>query len=412
VRNLTQKTHWRIKTHFGISHLDVNKITAIVSDMRKILAKHPHVEQQRLHRRVFFDNIEAENQALLILVSCFVKTPHFEEYLRVKEIILLDLLKVISHHNARLATPIRSVQRVLDENEPRGAPFRDGREAHHRPFLLVGAHAMEEDDDDDDDSDDISDLSADHIAKAIKGVPVENADVADGVVDHTTNDFPDSKDSKSRTKPNEEGLVGAEASGTSFGSPSVTTKPPLDGLDSLGLNPNDITLLGAALKEKPPAKIDDGPVEPPLEQQAEKRTSPDQSSVSSRATRTERVIGKSPDAAGTSTTKVGQEDVTVPMVSHSMPASSDGQSDPWKVTTASYKHDTERPQSVEENLVLGVALNAPKRTLPHDDELSNPSEQRELVTSQNGIGIKDQKDPSSSNASPEPVPLDARDRER
>jgi small-conductance mechanosensitive channel len=27
VRNLTQKTHWRIKTHFGISHLDVNKIT-------------------------------------------------------------------------------------------------------------------------------------------------------------------------------------------------------------------------------------------------------------------------------------------------------------------------------------------------------------------------------------------------
>lgn len=27
VRNLTQKTHWRIKTHIGISHLDVNKIS-------------------------------------------------------------------------------------------------------------------------------------------------------------------------------------------------------------------------------------------------------------------------------------------------------------------------------------------------------------------------------------------------
>lgn len=26
VRNLSQKSHWRIKTHFGISHLDVNKI--------------------------------------------------------------------------------------------------------------------------------------------------------------------------------------------------------------------------------------------------------------------------------------------------------------------------------------------------------------------------------------------------
>jgi small-conductance mechanosensitive channel len=27
VRNLSQKTHWRIKTHFGISHLDVGKVT-------------------------------------------------------------------------------------------------------------------------------------------------------------------------------------------------------------------------------------------------------------------------------------------------------------------------------------------------------------------------------------------------
>jgi hypothetical protein len=26
VRNLSQKTHWRIKTHFAISHLDVIKI--------------------------------------------------------------------------------------------------------------------------------------------------------------------------------------------------------------------------------------------------------------------------------------------------------------------------------------------------------------------------------------------------
>lgn len=26
VRNLTQRTHWRIKTHLAISHLDVNKI--------------------------------------------------------------------------------------------------------------------------------------------------------------------------------------------------------------------------------------------------------------------------------------------------------------------------------------------------------------------------------------------------
>lgn len=43
----------------------------IVADMRKVLAKNPQVEQQRLHRRVFLDNIDPENQALL--VSSFVE---------------------------------------------------------------------------------------------------------------------------------------------------------------------------------------------------------------------------------------------------------------------------------------------------------------------------------------------------
>lgn len=185
VRNLSQKTHWRIKTHLGISHLDVNKMTPIVADMRKVLAKHPQVEQQRLHRRVFFDSIDPENQALLILISCFVKTSHFEEYLRVKEIILLDLLKVISHHNARLATPIRSVQRVLDETESRSAGFRDMRsanQAQRRTFLLLGSQAVSASDDEEDDSDvsediseDLSQLSAQTV-RATKAGPTKDSE--------------------------------------------------------------------------------------------------------------------------------------------------------------------------------------------------------------------------------------------
>lgn len=47
----------------------------IVADMRKVLAKNPQVEQQRLHRRVFLDNINPENQALL--VSASYKRDHY-----------------------------------------------------------------------------------------------------------------------------------------------------------------------------------------------------------------------------------------------------------------------------------------------------------------------------------------------
>ncbi|KAK6258792.1 hypothetical protein SCA6_013266 [Theobroma cacao] len=142
VRNLSQKTHWRIKTHLAISHLDINKINNIVADMRKVLAKNPQVEQQRLHRRVFLENVNPENQALLILVSCFVRTSHLEEYLCVKEAILLDLLRVISHHRARLATSIRTLQKIYSDADLENIPFADsvysrGGVPSNRPLLLI-----------------------------------------------------------------------------------------------------------------------------------------------------------------------------------------------------------------------------------------------------------------------------------
>ncbi|XP_019177358.1 PREDICTED: mechanosensitive ion channel protein 2, chloroplastic-like [Ipomoea nil] len=130
VRNLSRKSHWRIKTHLAISHLDFSKINNIVADMRKVLAKNPQIEQKKLHKRVFLDNINPENQALMILVSCFVKTSRAEEYLSVKEAILLDLLRVIRHHQARLATPIHTLQRVSDADADLGyIPYVDP--AHH-----------------------------------------------------------------------------------------------------------------------------------------------------------------------------------------------------------------------------------------------------------------------------------------
>ncbi|XP_018441074.1 mechanosensitive ion channel protein 3, chloroplastic [Raphanus sativus] len=140
VRNLTQRTHWRIKTHLAISHLDVSKINSIVADMRKVLSKNPQIEQQKIHRRVFLEDVDPENQALRILISCFVKTSRFEEYLCVKEAVLLDLLRVIRHHGARLATPIRTVQRMRNEAEVDSAAFSDivfNQAAMNRRLMLI-----------------------------------------------------------------------------------------------------------------------------------------------------------------------------------------------------------------------------------------------------------------------------------
>ncbi|KAM3213910.1 hypothetical protein ACQJBY_066376 [Aegilops geniculata] len=138
VRNNSRRSHWRIKSYLAISHMDAGKISIIVADMRKVLAKNQNIEQQRLHRRVFFEKIDETTQALMIYVSCFVKTSHLEEYLNVQEEVLLDFLRIVGHHRARLATQTRTVQKSYGNADIDNIPF--GEEMYTRvrgrPLLI------------------------------------------------------------------------------------------------------------------------------------------------------------------------------------------------------------------------------------------------------------------------------------
>ncbi|KAL3838653.1 hypothetical protein ACJIZ3_023244 [Penstemon smallii] len=144
VRNISQKTHWRIKTHLAISHLDVRKINSIVADMRKVLAKNPQVEQQKLHRRVFLDNIHYFDFFFLNFSRTVVEKYICFYFLEKKfnfEAIFLDLLRVIRHHRAQLATPIRTVQKIYGDADLDNVPFSDSvfntGAALNRPLLLI-----------------------------------------------------------------------------------------------------------------------------------------------------------------------------------------------------------------------------------------------------------------------------------
>ncbi|CAM6114783.1 unnamed protein product [Calypogeia fissa] len=458
VRNLSQKTHWRIKTHFGISHLDVGKISDIVSDMRKVISKNPHVEQQRLHRRAFFDNIDPENQSLLILVSCFVKTSHFEEYLRVKEIILLDLLRVISHHNARLATPIRSVQRIFDESEARQSPFRDaGPNADRKkPMYMIEAAAVAVEDADEEvvkvdtslrtsdtgKGNASKDVGKESSVKEVKEIGKENGVKPSPT--KVTRSSEDASDLKSKTKPEEKAPVTAEVGQKSGAS---GTKPQLEGLDSMGLHSSDITLLKAAY-EKPPADIRGGPVD-----SAPHVDIPQGEKASAKFVTELQKLSKS-DTSVPKVTVDTPEEVKSSSVSEA-PVSEQPEDDPWKeqpqvvaqpsIASASQKSDggqsgarnleekvqtaqapvaanpsaapVPRLQSVEENLVLGVALDGPKRTLPLDDDTPHAAKPRELVTSRNSGGSTPPKERRDTSSSPQPntpvsTPSEGRDRER
>ncbi|KAL6864846.1 hypothetical protein ACP4OV_015997 [Aristida adscensionis] len=138
LRNSSRRTHRRIKTYLAISHMDAGKIGIIVADMRKVLAKNPQIEQQRLHRRVFLEKIDPKNQALTIYISCFVKTVHCDEYLNVQEGVMLDLLRIVAHHKARLATQIRTVQKSYGNADFDNIPFGEDMysRARGRPLLI------------------------------------------------------------------------------------------------------------------------------------------------------------------------------------------------------------------------------------------------------------------------------------
>ncbi|XP_048542200.1 mechanosensitive ion channel protein 2, chloroplastic-like isoform X2 [Triticum urartu] len=290
VRNNSRRSHWRIKSYLAISHMDAGKISIIVADMRKVLAKNQNIEQQRLHRRVFFEKIDETTQALMIYVSCFVKTSHLEEYLNVQEEVLLDFLRIIGHHRARLATQTRTVQKSYGNADIDNIPF--GEEMYTRvrgrPLLI------------------------DTSAKVSEGKP------------------------KSRSTSREDQRVKTSASAeTRVGSP-----------DSASVSNSD-------KKEQKKMVSEDGPT----------KNSKNDHGMSTQAS----LAGKGESRGSEATERQGDGSVSLP--------------NPKKES---------RP-GLEDNIVLGVALEGSKRTLPIEQETDPHASESEQGTVEVGSLPKDKK---------------------
>uniref|UniRef100_A0A0C9QUQ6 TSA: Wollemia nobilis Ref_Wollemi_Transcript_8212_2916 transcribed RNA sequence n=1 Tax=Wollemia nobilis TaxID=56998 RepID=A0A0C9QUQ6_9CONI len=427
VFNRSRKTHWRINTHFAISHLDAKKIDKIVADMRKVLAKTPQIEQQRLHRRVFLDYIDPESQALMILVSCFVKTSHIEEYLGVKEAINLDLLRIINHHRARLATPIRTVQKMYSQNETEY--YEDvisvsGVEVPgSRRFLLTDSSKMNVEDKGKQGSvrrnQESNTTQTKVAASETKGT--ESATIlSNDSMKHS------SKDMKNIPMQKERDLAAAESQSKSGkrSSDGVQTSPPklhLEGLNSMGLNSKDKTLLGAAFER--PAEIPETPVAAGIPKSDKEGASNEKTSTKSlhkqlsqsasgnkngiksssevQSSITERTRGKSDSISGL------QSELQLDKGKQSK-----GSTSPSSPKQDSEQLSTSRPL-LKENLPLGVALNGPKLTLPIEGDTTAYVEPKGLAACRNGngnSGVQDKKVsqlPSSGTVQP-----DQKDQER
>ncbi|KAE9609085.1 hypothetical protein Lal_00020345 [Lupinus albus] len=480
VRNLSQKSHWRIKSYIAISHLDVNKINNIVADMRKVLSKNPQVEQQRLHRRVFLENVNPENQALMILISCFVKTSHFEEYLCVKEAILLDLLRVVSHHRARLATPIRTVQKIYGEADLENIPFGDtifsrSRAAANRFLLIEPPYKVNGDDkvkpstrstrtneekdgkidetsasdSKGDDNSSVTSASSPGVNSKDKSKSVSEAQIqqnmgSDSSVDKNPKTLQPKKDSagdagKGTSVPSSKNLAQTPVPEVSPVASHESIQGQTAFATSLPKQEEERSSVSSSSEKTPktlhPKKESGGDAGKgttvPVPENTSPESSPgviasatcsqpkqneDKSSLSSSSEKTSKILqpkkGSGGDPGKGIMVPVSKNPVqgAVPEVSPATTSHESSRVDTASAISSQSKQDEEKSSvssssirpSMEENILLGVALEGSKRTLPIEEDTPSPipAESQEFAVQRNGSGppaSKDKKDGQMSS---------------
>jgi MscS family membrane protein len=102
VINSSRMSHRRIEEKIGIRYDDFSKVKSIVEEMRKTISSHPQIDTG-LPVLVFFNKFE--EYSLDILVDAYTTVTKWEEYLAVKQEILIKLQEILFTQGAEMAYP-------------------------------------------------------------------------------------------------------------------------------------------------------------------------------------------------------------------------------------------------------------------------------------------------------------------
>lgn len=105
VINHSRMTNRRIMEYVHVRYEDIDKIAAIVRDVREHLRQHPGISQD-----FFVVNFDSYGDyALKLFIYAFTITTSYAEYMQIKEDVLLETAAIIRRHGARLAVPTSTV---------------------------------------------------------------------------------------------------------------------------------------------------------------------------------------------------------------------------------------------------------------------------------------------------------------
>ena len=106
VENATRMSNRRINETIGIRYDDLSKMKSIINDVNIILSKNDKIDQSQ-KAKVYFKAFSASSCDFFIYA--FTLTKDWEEFLSIKQDILLKVAEIIEKHDAEIAYPTTTV---------------------------------------------------------------------------------------------------------------------------------------------------------------------------------------------------------------------------------------------------------------------------------------------------------------
>jgi len=117
VENPSRMTHRRIKETIGLRYQDIDKMAAIVADVKAMLRNHPEIDNDVT---LIVNFTTFADSSLNFFIYTFTKTREWVFYHQVKQDVLLRIAQIIRDHGAEIAFPTRSLHIESTPNSGEG----------------------------------------------------------------------------------------------------------------------------------------------------------------------------------------------------------------------------------------------------------------------------------------------------
>lgn len=104
--NLSRMTHRRIDESFSLRYADADKIEKLILQIRDYLSKHPEIDQNE-STQVFVSTF-AES-GIVLEVKAYTLSTRYEEFMEIKQRIMLKLCEMIAFEGAGIGYPVREM---------------------------------------------------------------------------------------------------------------------------------------------------------------------------------------------------------------------------------------------------------------------------------------------------------------